>query len=109
LREWHLDPTGTKPPMAWMPEGASSVRDGIMPGMATPQQLKELQDAKGKNVDILFLQLMQQHHLGGIHMAQSVIDMTDDEEVQEVAEMAVNSQQRELTDIRTLMAQVQRS
>lgn len=40
-----------------------------MPGMATEEQLKELDAAKGIEADKLFLTLMQSHHLGGAHMA----------------------------------------
>ena len=37
LREWHLSPTSTQQPMAWMPDSAGSVVNGLMPGMATPE------------------------------------------------------------------------
>ena len=38
--------------------------------MATPQQLADLQAARGLELDDLFTQLMIEHHAGGIHMAQ---------------------------------------
>ena len=114
LREWNLGPTGTKPPMAWMPStagsaagsAAGSVRDGLMPGMATPAQLAQLRAAKGAAADRLFTELMIQHHLGGIHMAQEIVKLSDDAEVIESAEIAINGQQRELTDMRNLQKQL---
>src|SRR3954468_19243555 len=39
LRDWNLSPTGSAEPMAWMPGGAGSVVNGLMPGMATPDQM----------------------------------------------------------------------
>src|SRR5438067_1866838 len=41
-----------------------------MPGMATDDQLKQLEDARGVDSDKLFLTLMTAHHLGGIPMAE---------------------------------------
>ncbi|MDJ0381162.1 DUF305 domain-containing protein [Streptomyces sp. G-G2] len=35
-----------------------------MPGMATPEQLRELGEARGADVDRLFLRLMTAHHEG---------------------------------------------
>jgi uncharacterized protein (DUF305 family) len=38
LRDWHLSPTSTQQPMAWMPDSAGSVVNGLMPGMAPPSR-----------------------------------------------------------------------
>ncbi len=109
LRQWHLDPTGSQPPMTWMADGADSVRNGLMPGMATPAEMQQLRDATGEQVDLLFLRLMQQHHLGGIHMAQEIVKLSDESEVDELAQLAINGQQRELTDLRSLRERLQKS
>jgi uncharacterized protein (DUF305 family) len=109
LREWRLDPNGSRPPMAWMPDGAAAVRDGLMPGMATPAEIQQLDTATGRQVDVLFLQLMQKHHLGGIHMAEEVVKRTDDREVLDAARTAINGQQREITDMRRLLTEVQQT
>src|SRR5215470_13527792 len=63
LQDWHLNPTGMQPQMAWMPDGSAELVNGLMPGMATPDQINQLINAKGKQVDILFCQLMLRHHL----------------------------------------------
>ncbi|MBO3736397.1 DUF305 domain-containing protein [Actinoplanes sp. NEAU-H7] len=102
LREWNLQPTGSKPAMSWMPDGAESVKDGLMPGMATPEELKQLREATGLDEDRLFMKLMINHHLGGIHMAQEVVELSDDPEVVESAQLSINSQQRDLTDMQDL-------
>jgi len=102
LQEWNLSPTGSQPPMAWMPDGAAAVRNGLMPGMATPAELEQLRQATGLDEDRLFLRLMIQHHLGGIHMSQAVLGTSKEKEVTEAAQLAINNQQRELTDMQAL-------
>ncbi|MDI6097826.1 DUF305 domain-containing protein [Actinoplanes sp. NEAU-A12] len=107
LREWKLQPTRSEPPMAWMPGGEQSVVNGLMPGMATQAELKQLNEATGLDEDRLFLKLMIQHHLGGVHMAQEVLKLSDDQEVVEAAQLTINSQQRELTDMKSLQQQIE--
>jgi uncharacterized protein (DUF305 family) len=106
LQNWHLDPTGASTPMTWMPGGAAAVRNGLMPGMATPAQITKLQGATGKDVDVQFLQLMRQHHLGGIHMAQEVIKLSDHDDVTRLAQTMVNGQQEELQVLQSLLDKV---
>jgi uncharacterized protein (DUF305 family) len=96
LRDWNLSPTGSQPVMAWMPDSAGSVVNGLMPGMATPEQMAKLQSATGKDVDIQFLTLMRQHHLGGIHMAQEVVKLSQNDDVTWLAQTMVQNQQGEI-------------
>ncbi|SSC24799.1 Domain of unknown function DUF305 [Klenkia terrae] len=65
-------PVTNRDTMAWM---GSSEHDamsagGLMPGMATEDELTELRAATGTAFDVLFLQLMIRHHQGGLEMAQ---------------------------------------
>ena len=69
-------------PMAWV-ENASHVRHlddqlyqaqckadgGAMAGIATPEQLEQLKNAKGSEKEVLFLELMMAHHRAAIPMA----------------------------------------
>jgi len=75
-----------------------------MPGMATPEQLADLRDANGQPAEVLFLQLMLQHHLGGIHMAEAILELSDDDDVTWLAEAMVSSQQKEIVAIQALLA-----
>jgi uncharacterized protein (DUF305 family) len=106
LRDWGLAPTGSQPRMAWMPDGAATVRDGLMPGMATEAQMAQLRAASGTEFDVLFLTLMRQHHLGGIHMAEAADELADDGDVRWLAETMVDGQQREITDIQSLLTRL---
>src|SRR6266704_2951440 len=44
----------------------------LMPGMLTPQQLVQLDSARGADFDRLFLTFMIQHHLGAITMVEQL-------------------------------------
>ena len=46
----------------------------LMPGMLTESQLKQLDDARGKEFDRLFLTFMIQHHRGAVTMVNTLFD-----------------------------------
>ncbi|GAA2522198.1 DUF305 domain-containing protein [Pilimelia columellifera] len=85
LREWDLPLTSTDPAMAWIPhddrKNLHQLNDGMMPGMASAEEMTRLRAATGRQLDVLFLQLMIRHHLGGVHMIEAVIKHGDDKEV----------------------------
>jgi uncharacterized protein (DUF305 family) len=62
------DPTasGTKMIMGGMEH------EMLMPGMLTPDQMKQLDEARGKEFDRLFLTLMIQHHRGAVTMVDEL-------------------------------------
>ncbi|QGN47090.1 DUF305 domain-containing protein [Micromonospora sp. WMMD558] len=107
LRSWGLDPTGSQPRMAWMPDGTEMVRNGLMPGMATPEQMAQLREAQGKELDVLFLELMITHHLGGIHMVDALLDASDEPDVVQAAQTMKNTQQTELTNLQNALKRIQ--
>jgi uncharacterized protein (DUF305 family) len=109
LRGWQLSPTGDGPPMAWMPDGAGALVDGLMPGMATPEQMAKLRAATGKDLDIRYLTLMRAHHLGGIHMAQGVLAMSENRNVTWLAKTMVSGQQGEITVIDGMLEHLQQN
>jgi uncharacterized protein (DUF305 family) len=54
--------------MEWMGEPLPVAE---MTGMQTPERLQELADARGEDADRLFFEIMTDHHLGGVHMADA--------------------------------------
>ena len=44
----------------------------MMPGMLTPEQMKQLNAARGQDFDRLFLQFMIQHHKGAVSMVNDL-------------------------------------
>ena len=107
LKDWHLLPTGSRPKMAWMPNGTKELLpDGRMPGMATDAEIQQLQNATGTQVDILFCQLMLRHHLGGIHMASTIISLSHNSGVTDLATTMRNNQQGEVTNLHNKLDQL---
>ncbi|MDG4823288.1 DUF305 domain-containing protein [Asanoa sp. WMMD1127] len=106
LREWGLDPTGHRPPMSWMKDGAALLQDGRMPGMASAADMTRLRALSGHEFDTLYMKLMQQHHLGGIHMAEGVLAETSEPDVSWLAQSMVNNQKAELEFIQQIITKI---
>ena len=92
LAIWGLRPTGPEPAMAWMgmPTG------GIMPGMATPQEVTALADAAPEIADRMFLELLIPHHQAATEMARAALDETNFPAVEELAGAIEASQRSEI-------------
>jgi len=99
LQVWDLPPTGTEPAMSWMGEP----HEGRMPGMASPEEINDLQQASPEEAEALFLQLMVPHHEAAVPMAQAVLKETDRKEVERLAGSIVASQQAEIELMRGLL------
>jgi len=61
------------------PNGVKMVMNGVehemlMPGMLTPEQMKQLEAARGPDFDLLFLRLMIQHHEGATAMVTKLFN-----------------------------------
>lgn len=103
-------PAANSDPMGWMPaesHGSHGADDGnnthddhsgnatSMPGMATQEQLDALSAARGRAASVLFLQLMQSHHEGGIAMARVADAMLAGGVVKQVAREMISGQTQE--------------
>jgi uncharacterized protein (DUF305 family) len=109
LTEWGLNQHGSQPPMMWMmssPDGKMAdhpmAMNALMPGMATPEQMKELSEASGLDAERLFLTLMIAHHKGALDMARAVLERSDYPGVRILANAVLTSQQSEI-DLMTEM------
>ncbi|MEV5763741.1 DUF305 domain-containing protein [Micromonospora sp. NPDC052213] len=103
LRSWELDPAGSEPSMSWMPDGTGMVKNGLMPGMATPEEMAKLHAAEGRELDVLFLQMMIKHHLGGIHMIDGILEASDEPDVVRTAQTMKNTQRKDLTNLQNAL------
>ena len=106
LDDWGVSRNSDDPPMSWIPNGAEMMNGNLMPGMATREEIKKLQAAQGKDFDILFLQYMLRHHLGGIHMARAVLDADPEPEVRSLAETMIKNQSGEVDVIRNMLSEL---
>ncbi|WP_091066264.1 DUF305 domain-containing protein [Klenkia brasiliensis] len=104
LTLWGLPITGPND-MSWM---GSSMHDhssdGLMPGMATDDELTALRAATGNDFDVLFLQLMIRHHQGGLEMAQYGQAHASEAVVRGLAGSIVATQTAETTTMASMLA-----
>jgi uncharacterized protein (DUF305 family) len=101
LQTWGLPIAPGGPQMAWM----GMPTEGLMPGMATEEDLEALGTLEGVGADILFLNLMIPHHQSGVDMAEAVLQRTDRPEVVTLAQAIMTAQQNEITMMRDLLEQ----
>ncbi|MFF3940259.1 DUF305 domain-containing protein [Streptomyces phaeofaciens] len=95
---WGLPKVSSDEPMSWM--GMAGMADGkdgaLMPGMATNTEMKKLGTLNGKQAEIFYLQLMTDHHQGGIHMAQGCVDKCTVGVEKRLAQGMVDAQRSEI-------------
>ena len=89
--------SATGPAMAWM--GHS----GPMPGMASREQLEELDRLPLGELETRFLQLMVDHHLGAVGMARYAAEHAEHREVAVLAEKMDTGQAAEIAAMRDLL------
>jgi len=114
LVEWGLGQLGSEPPMMWMMRPGRSgavmemdgpmTMDALMPGMATPEQVAELEAASGVEAERIFLELMITHHQGALDMSKAVLDRSDHPATRAFAQAVLVSQQAEIDLMRELLA-----
>ena len=81
--------------MAWM---GMSTSLSEMPGLATEAEMAELDAARGRASDLLFLSLMSAHHEGGLHMAEFAAANASDPRVRALAERMAKYQAVEVRE-----------
>ncbi|NDU72653.1 DUF305 domain-containing protein [Actinomadura sp. DSM 109109] len=106
LDEWGLpkaDPAGR---MRWMSgHGGHRAAGAAMPGMATRDQLADLERASGRAAEVRFLNLMIAHHRGGVGMALAVLERTGHDRVRRLARTMVEGQQSEIDQMNAMLRQ----
>jgi uncharacterized protein (DUF305 family) len=120
LEEWNLGQSTSQPRMEWMAagsgehagmdmgsgnDGAASMLgpDGLMPGMATQEQLDDLRAARGEDAERLYLTLMISHHTAGVEMAEAGAELAETDQVRSLATKIQSGQQAEITLMQTML------
>ena len=79
----------------------------LMPGMLTPQQLEELEKARGPEYDRLFLTYMIQHHEGAVTMVRDLF-ATDGAAQDDIAfKLASDVQVDQITEINRMRSMLE--
>ncbi|MEU8435146.1 DUF305 domain-containing protein [Streptomyces sp. NPDC029216] len=105
-----------EPPMSWMEssqeggghaghEGHAAKPGALMPGMATKEELDRLGGSSGRDAEVLYLQLMTDHHKGGVAMAQGCAKQCRTPVERKLAQGMVEAQQSELTLMTDMLRQ----
>jgi len=109
LALWGLPTTGGDT-MAWMSDSSGhgghdmAMDGGLMPGMATEDELANLRQLSGPAFDVEFLRLMIRHHQGGKEMADYAAEHAQEQAVRELAdtmEQTQTAETRTMTDMLT--------
>lgn len=82
--------------MGWMGHGIPADQ---MPGMASAEQMRQLRDAGGAEAESLWIALMSDHHIGGMHMAQQAGERGQDETVVGLARATKQIQADEVLEL----------
>ncbi|WP_405016839.1 DUF305 domain-containing protein [Kitasatospora sp. NBC_00070] len=106
LDQWGLTQHSGAEPMAWMRmDHRYEPHDGsLMPGMATNTELAKLRSLNGQEAEVYYLQLMIEHHKGGVAMAQGYVDLGTNAVEKRLAQTMVNGQRSEIDLITDLLA-----
>ncbi len=99
LNAWGHPLTDLGPRMRWM----GMPVEGLMPGMATREQLNALAAADGVEAEILFLELMIAHHVGGVHMAEYAAEHARSDVVRRLAAGMAEAQEAEIRFMEQLL------
>jgi uncharacterized protein (DUF305 family) len=99
LEVWGLPITGGEPAMAWM----GHPTEGLMPGMATPDEIDRLSKLPPNRADVLFLHLMITHHEAAIPMAEAIDKRTEEPYVRQLAESIETSQRAEIENMKAMV------
>jgi len=101
LQAWDLPQGSDEPPMAWMGHPTK----GLMPGMATAEEVGQLRTLPVEEAEVLFLQLMIRHHQGGVEMAEAYLERGDQEDVALMADRIVQFQNIEIDAMNLMLEQ----
>ena len=92
-----------RPSMAWMGMSMTASR---MTGMASDDQLVALTQATGRDLDVMFLDLMTAHHRGGVEMADYAAAHAADPKVRALASRMASQQTSEIDEYSRYRAQI---
>ncbi|WP_077796070.1 DUF305 domain-containing protein [Streptomyces sp. JHA26] len=104
---WGLPKVSSDPPMTWMGMGdmPSAGEGSLMPGMATDAEMDKLAGLSGRQAEVYYLQLMTEHHKGGVHMAEGCAARCTVGVEKRLARGMVESQESEIRLMADLLAE----
>lgn len=124
LEVWGLPQASPDPAMAWMdrpplageshqgmsddgatPSSAMPAAESMMPGLASAEDIARLTALTGTEAEVLFLQLMIEHHHGGVEMAEALLERSENPVVTPLARSIVTFQSAAIIDMQGMLDQ----
>ena len=109
MRAWLADwGQSTSPPttvMAWMgANDGAGMPAAMMPGFASENEMRSLALAEGTAQGKLWIELMRDHHVGGVSMAEAAIDLVGSDKVHRLARTQIDVQTFEIAQYDYLLS-----
>ena len=119
LTEWNLPQAEAEPSMTWMtrpplsgtsahdhdPNSSAHTPGEPMPGLATAEQITQLEALTGVAAEKEFLTLMIAHHKGGVEMAEALLERSRDRVETTFAQSIVTAQTSEIDLMESMLAE----
>ena len=80
--------------------------NGLMDGMASPEQMQQLREATGTDAARLFLTLMITHHKAGVEMAKAGSELAETDYVKDLATKMHKAQMSETALLESELAKL---
>ncbi len=111
MRAWLTDwGESTSPPttvMAWMGmNDGAGMPAGMMPGLATDDEMRSLSLAEGTDQGRMWIELMRAHHVGGVAMAEAAVELVRADKVRRLARTQAEVQTFEIGQYDLLLSTV---
>ena len=100
LTVWNLPIASTDPAMAWM---GMPVPASQMPGLIPTEEVVAFYNLDGSDLERRYLELLVEHHLGGVHMAEWQARHGVDPTLRDLAGRMLVTQRTEIDDMRQLL------
>lgn len=100
LQMWDISPNSDGAPMAWMGHEV----DGLMPGLATREQIERLRTLPVDEAEVLFLELMTAHHASAVEMAEAYLARGAQDDVVAFARNVIAVQDLEIGTLESMLA-----
>lgn len=92
--------------MGWM---GTPIPIAEMDGMQSPEDMAALRSAEGPEKDLLFLEMMNDHHRGGVHMSEYAEAKAEDPRIRRQAGLMARNQAIEIEEMNGLIKRLEQA
>ncbi|MGH1492162.1 MAG: DUF305 domain-containing protein [Acidimicrobiales bacterium] len=105
LTDWEQSTSSPTTVMAWMGmNDGAGMPAAMMPGLASDDEMRSLSLAEGTAQGKMWIELMRAHHVGGVAMAESAVELVTAEKVRRLARIQAEVQSFEISQYDILLS-----